>query len=123
RQVCRDFTAQEAEQKANEEEREESRPMTDDKTDKPKTRIAIVKVGQCEARFDGRSFTSEDQSTANILNSSLEMYHRRPDLFKGLEYWPDALACLARAIARRNGGDLVSCDPIDYSQFPEGAVF
>ncbi|MCI0390336.1 MAG: hypothetical protein MOB07_16420 [Acidobacteria bacterium] len=99
-------------------------PMIE-KTDKPKPRIAIVKVGQHEARFDGKRFTSEDESTANLLNSSLEVYEKRGRraFTDDFSYWPDNLLGMARVIAEYHGGELVSCDPIDYSQYPEGTVF
>lgn len=88
-------------------------------------RRAIVKVGEFEAVFDGKKFTSEDESLANVLNSALESYRLvgPKALTDEVVYWPDTFANLAEAIAKYCGGELIAVDPPEGKEAPEGAVF
>lgn len=87
-------------------------------------RTATVKIGNAEAVYDGEKFTSEDESTMIVLNSALYYYLGGGHLQEGNQpYWPDPFADLARAIAEYCGGELVSVDPPEGPEAPEGAVY
>lgn len=86
-------------------------------------RTATVRLGEYEAVFDGERFTSADESTANVLNSALEGYHRGARAILGTEYWPDPFMNLARAVAEYCGGQLIAFDPPTGEDVPEGALF
>jgi hypothetical protein len=85
-------------------------------------RTATVKVGEHLALFDGKVFVSTDESIANLLNSAFQAYRNGAHLWD-YGYYPDELKGVAEDCAKHYGGELVFCDPMDYSQFPEGAIF
>ena len=86
-------------------------------------RTAIVKIGDVEAVFDGRQFTSNDADIAAILNSTLRAYDAGVTLWEKQGYWPDPLVGIAKTIAKYNGGEMIAFDPPEPEELPEGAVY
>lgn len=87
-------------------------------------RTATVKMGEIESTFDGDAFTSADAGAARILNSALDLYRSvgRTAITDDFSYWPDTFKGMIESIAQYSSGELVSIDPPEGAEAPEGAV-
>lgn len=81
---------------------------------------AIVKIGDYQATFAGETFVSDDESTANVLNSALMSYRMGASPWPN-DYYPNDVAGIARDCARYCGGDLVSFETDE--EHVEGRVY
>lgn len=88
-------------------------------------RIATIQVRGRQATFDGETFRSSSRSLARLLNQELAAMKFGPVLnTQAGVYRPDEVNDVARDIATAYGGTVIAeAPPIDYSQYPENAIF
>jgi len=84
-------------------------------------RIAIIQVGDVEARFDGQIFTSDDEGLASILNSAMDLQRKGAALWP-FRYYPDPISGPAKDCAEYHGGRLLRVQGMDLAYDP-GVVY